>query len=387
MTFTPGFLRSAMAMGVALLVCGAVIGAEKDFRDLVSRLQKEKPSFAERQQKLLNQRYDLADRPAKGVTMARGKPVQAGVRAKLPAGTTWERLAGMTPEDIKDRNLWPAGFYPLPHPHHEAGGMIFPKVLIDETKRQTDRDLTRFDLDFDLPQHFLPEFPRADLSHHAARPGRRVAREAGDARQLHRVVQRYPQSQATRRLAVAGHAVPAAAVQRHGRPPDVEGPHRRGLLRLPRQRPHDRGHAHRRRYPSRLASPSHRHAVAARRQHPAAVRLAAGHEERRGFHGVRAAGRLLRRRPGPGAEERRQHPGTRQPGALHGGVSGYARLSARAEAQRAGQARSGQGHRERAARPGVVLRQGPMRRRATRRRTTPTTRCTTCRSSGSSSRN
>ena len=37
--------------------------------------------------------------------------------------------------------------------------MIFPKVLIDETKRQTDRDLTRFDLDFDLPQHLLPEFP------------------------------------------------------------------------------------------------------------------------------------------------------------------------------------------------------------------------------------
>ena len=31
--------------------------------------------------------------------------------------------------------------------------------LIDETKRQTDRDLTRFDLDFDLPDHFLPEFP------------------------------------------------------------------------------------------------------------------------------------------------------------------------------------------------------------------------------------
>ena len=36
--------------------------------------------------------------------------------------------------------------------------MIFPKTLIDETKRQTDRDLTRFDLDFDLPDHLLPEF-------------------------------------------------------------------------------------------------------------------------------------------------------------------------------------------------------------------------------------
>lgn len=37
--------------------------------------------------------------------------------------------------------------------------MVFTQVLIDETRRQTERDLTRFDLDFDLPQHLLPEFP------------------------------------------------------------------------------------------------------------------------------------------------------------------------------------------------------------------------------------
>src|SRR5205823_1694578 len=32
---------------------------------------------------------------------------------------------------------------------------------IDEIKKQEGRDLTRFDLDFDLPPHFLPEFPPA----------------------------------------------------------------------------------------------------------------------------------------------------------------------------------------------------------------------------------
>jgi cytochrome c peroxidase len=37
--------------------------------------------------------------------------------------------------------------------------MVFPQPLIDETKRRTGRDLTRFDLDYDLPQHLLPEFP------------------------------------------------------------------------------------------------------------------------------------------------------------------------------------------------------------------------------------
>jgi cytochrome c peroxidase len=37
--------------------------------------------------------------------------------------------------------------------------MLFPKFLIDEIKKQEGRDLTRFDLDFDLPDHLLPEFP------------------------------------------------------------------------------------------------------------------------------------------------------------------------------------------------------------------------------------
>ena len=30
---------------------------------------------------------------------------------------------------------------------------------IDEVKKQEGRDLTRLDLDFDLPDHLLPEFP------------------------------------------------------------------------------------------------------------------------------------------------------------------------------------------------------------------------------------
>lgn len=149
------------AFAAALLFCGAMtaLAAGEDFSALVKRLQKEKAGFAKRHQDLLAERYDLTDRPAAGATMSRGKPVQGGVRVRLPKETTWEKLGSMSPEDIKSKDLWPAGFYPLPHPHHEAGGMVFPQTLIDETKRQTGRDLTRFDLDFDLPQHLLPEFP------------------------------------------------------------------------------------------------------------------------------------------------------------------------------------------------------------------------------------
>jgi cytochrome c peroxidase len=151
--------RAALFAFVSLVIGAMTVLGQESFDALVQRLQKEKPQFAERQEKLLAERYDFANRPARGVAMSRGKAVQEGVRVRLPRNTTWEQLAAMTPDDIKNKNLWPAGFYPLPHPHHEAGGMVFPKQLIDETKRQTGRDLTRFDLDFDVPDHLLPEFP------------------------------------------------------------------------------------------------------------------------------------------------------------------------------------------------------------------------------------
>ena len=155
--------RRIMSQRIAsALIFGAVVTTAahaEDFKALVERLQKEKPEFAKRHQTLLGERYDLSNKPASGVTMARGKPVQDGVRVKLPKDVTWEKLGEMTPDEIKTKKLWPAGFHPLPHPHHEAGGMVFPQPLIDETKKQTGRDLTRFDLDYDFPQHLLPEFP------------------------------------------------------------------------------------------------------------------------------------------------------------------------------------------------------------------------------------
>jgi cytochrome c peroxidase len=148
-------------LAAAALLCGTLPAADaaEKFADLVKRLEREKPTFAKRQKSLLNDRYDLADRPASGVTMTRGKAVQGGVRVKLAKGVTWDQLAALSPQEVKSKKAWPAGFLPLPHPHHEAGGMIFPQPQIDEIKKQTDRDLTRFDLDFDIPEHFLPEFP------------------------------------------------------------------------------------------------------------------------------------------------------------------------------------------------------------------------------------
>src|ERR1700692_3094902 len=131
------------------------------FSAMFARLSAEKADVTREHMALLNERYDLSSRPAAGVTMDRTKPVQDGVRVKLPAGKTWEALANMSPDKIRDQNVFPKGFYPLPHPKHEAGGFVFPHFVIDEIKRQEGRDLTRFDVEYDIPDHFLPEFPPA----------------------------------------------------------------------------------------------------------------------------------------------------------------------------------------------------------------------------------
>jgi cytochrome c peroxidase len=137
------------------------VDIKESFASIIKRMKADKPKNEKRHQDLLTARYDLSNRPSKDAAMFRGKPLQEGVRAKLKSGVTWAALAGMSPEQIRERNAFPDAFKPLPHPHQEEGGMVFPKFHIDEIKKQEGRDLTRFDLDFDFPDHFLPEFPPA----------------------------------------------------------------------------------------------------------------------------------------------------------------------------------------------------------------------------------
>lgn len=144
------------------LVCGDQNGGgdqHVNFEALRAEKVAQKPEVEARHQALLEERYDLSDIPSDDVAMTRGKPVQSGVRVRLRPGTTWESLAALTPEEIRAGGLFPAGFFPLPHPNHAEGGMLFPEPTIEEILEQTGRDLRRFDLDFDLPNHFLPEFP------------------------------------------------------------------------------------------------------------------------------------------------------------------------------------------------------------------------------------
>ncbi len=154
--------RVLSTLGVLGLASGAMAAVQtqgEGFDALVQRLSREKPAAAERHRKILEERYDLADRPAPGAAMSRGKPVQGGVRVRLAPGQTWESLGATSPEEIRKKDLFPKGFLPLSHPNHDLGGMVFPEHMIAALKKEAERDLARFDLDFDFPEHLLPEFP------------------------------------------------------------------------------------------------------------------------------------------------------------------------------------------------------------------------------------
>ncbi|MEK0082050.1 cytochrome B6 [Benzoatithermus flavus] len=168
----PAFLRTLPPLAGALL-CNVTVLADPLPPDATYRPlptlplsavkandEAEKPQVMQRQTDVLAQRYDLSDRPIPGVMMSGGrKPVQGGVRVRLPEGVTWDGLARMSPDEIKAKGLLPAGFKPLPHVKQATGGQVFPNVEIDEIQKQEGRNLRRFDVDFDLPDRFTPEFP------------------------------------------------------------------------------------------------------------------------------------------------------------------------------------------------------------------------------------
>uniref|UniRef100_C6E5E2 Cytochrome c peroxidase n=1 Tax=Geobacter sp. (strain M21) TaxID=443144 RepID=C6E5E2_GEOSM len=124
------------------------------FQEVYQKDVAEKPKVMATQRRLLEMRYNLKPNLSPDVKMTRGKPIAVGPTALLAQGTTWEKLSAMPPEQIRSGNLFP--YPPLPHPKQVNGGQVFPQIQIDMFPR-----LQRFDVDFDLPDAFLPEFPPA----------------------------------------------------------------------------------------------------------------------------------------------------------------------------------------------------------------------------------
>jgi cytochrome c peroxidase len=126
-----------------------------EFKDFYERLSEQKPKVMARWNAYLATRYVFTNKTDSSVTMTRGKPLPIGPVVKLPATiNSWEELANLTPEEIFKRDLFPEGFRQLSHPLHSTGHMLFPEMWLVAHPENT-----RFDVDFDIPEPYLPEFP------------------------------------------------------------------------------------------------------------------------------------------------------------------------------------------------------------------------------------
>jgi cytochrome c peroxidase len=122
--------------------------------EIVQKESANKAAVMAAQRTLLERRYNLQPQVDSQATMSRGKPLPVGPTARLPQNVTWQQLAESSPDTIKAQGTFP--YPPLPHPLQSNGGQVFPKMQIDMFPR-----LERFDVEFDIPDAFLPEFPPA----------------------------------------------------------------------------------------------------------------------------------------------------------------------------------------------------------------------------------
>lgn len=132
-------------------------GAQKPMQTFEETMKADvdaRPGVTAAQRKRLESRYDLQPKLDPSAKMSRGKPLAVGPTARLADGLSWDRLAAMSPDDVRGKKAFP---YPaLPHPKHSVGGMVFTSIQIQMFPR-----LQRFDVEFDIPDAFLPEFPPA----------------------------------------------------------------------------------------------------------------------------------------------------------------------------------------------------------------------------------
>jgi cytochrome c peroxidase len=127
----------------------------EDFDELVRYCSEMKPKLMAARKEYMERRYDFSRGVRTDVTMTRGKPIPVGPVTRLPEGfDSWEELAELTPSELYERGAFPEGFRPLSHPSQSPGHQLFPQVW---TKQHPEHQ--RFDVDFDIPDAYLPEFP------------------------------------------------------------------------------------------------------------------------------------------------------------------------------------------------------------------------------------
>lgn len=123
------------------------------FATWLAAMKAQRPSVDAAARKALETRFALDCRTREGVGMSRGKPQPIGPAARLPEGVaSWEDYAALGAPEMRRRGDFP--YTPLDHPLHSTAHMVFPQVWVT-----THPEHERFDVSFDIPNCFLPEFP------------------------------------------------------------------------------------------------------------------------------------------------------------------------------------------------------------------------------------
>jgi cytochrome c peroxidase len=124
------------------------------FADWIELHRVQKPKLMSDVRAYMDSRYDFSGKVIPGVMMSGGRkgvPVGPVARLSERAGS-FEALARLSPQEIKRLDIFP--YKPLAHPLQSTAHMLFPKMWTDAHPEHT-----RIDVDFDIPDSYLPEFP------------------------------------------------------------------------------------------------------------------------------------------------------------------------------------------------------------------------------------
>jgi len=125
------------------------------FNEWRAKMEQQRPAVDRAARAALEARFRLDCATDPSATMSRGKPLPVGPTARLPARVdSWEAYARLTPDQIRAANTFP--WKPLDHPLQSTAHMLFPAQWT-----RVHPEHQRFDVSFDLPDCYLPEFPPA----------------------------------------------------------------------------------------------------------------------------------------------------------------------------------------------------------------------------------
>lgn len=116
--------------------------------------KKQKPKLMADVKTYMNGRFNFHGQAISKQFMSGGrKSIMAGPVTRLPQGvSSFEELAKFLPEEIRKKDLFP--FKPLAHPIQSTAHMVFPDSWVAVHPQHK-----RMDVDMDIPEDYLPEFP------------------------------------------------------------------------------------------------------------------------------------------------------------------------------------------------------------------------------------